>query len=41
MTERTAGKDVRNWSGFISGVYNKVYFPKVSGSLKNQKFNCE
>ncbi len=41
MTERTGGKDTRDWSGFISSFYNKVYYPKVSGSLRDQKFYCE
>ncbi len=41
MSDRTSGQDVRNWSGFISGIYNKVYFPKVSGSLKDQQFSCD
>lgn len=41
MTQRTGGKDTRDWSHFVSSFYNRVYYPKVSGTLKDQKFNCE
>jgi len=41
MSERTGGKDTRDWSHFISSFYNRVYYPKVSGTLRDQKFNCE
>jgi len=35
------GGDVHNWSGFISSFYDKVYFPKVSSTLRSQKYTCE
>lgn len=38
MDTRTQGKDVRTWSKGISSVYDKVYFPKVYPSLKQQGF---
>lgn len=38
MNTRTQGKDVRTWSKGISSVYDKVYFPKVYPSLKQQGF---
>lgn len=38
MNTRTQGKDVRTWSEGISSVYDKVYFPKVYPSLKQQGF---
>ncbi|WP_026894445.1 NADPH-dependent oxidoreductase [Clostridiisalibacter paucivorans] len=38
MDTRTQGKDVRTWSQGISSVYDKVYFPKVYPSLKEQGF---
>lgn len=40
MAERgeTQGHD---WTGFVSAIYNKVYFPKVSETLKSQKYACE
>lgn len=41
MTKRTGGKDTRDWSHFVSSFYNRVYYPKVSGTLKDQKFYCE
>jgi FMN reductase [NAD(P)H] len=41
MSTRSNGQNIHDWSGFIAGTYNKVYFPKVSPTLKAQKFNCE
>ena len=38
MNTRTQGKDIRTWSKGISSVYDKVYFPKVYPSLKQQGF---
>lgn len=40
MTERGSDQ-VHNWSGFISHIYNKVYFPQVSPTLRSQGFKCE
>jgi FMN reductase [NAD(P)H] len=39
MKER--GGDIHDWSGFISSFYDKVYFPKVSATLRSQKYTCE
>lgn len=41
MAGRGEDEKVHDWSGFISGVYNKVYFPKVSATLKSQQFKSE
>lgn len=37
MTDR-GEENVHDWSGFISHVYNKVYFPKVSPTMKSQGY---
>lgn len=41
MKNRSLGKDIHDWSSYIGNTYNKVYFPKVSGTLKSQNFKCE
>lgn len=41
MTKRNTGETVHDWSNFIGNIYDKVYFPKVSGTLRDQKFKCE
>jgi len=41
MHERTGGQHVHDWSGFISGIYNKVYYPTVSPTMKKQKLDNE
>lgn len=41
MQERTGGQHVHDWSGFISSIYNKVYYPTVSPTMKKQKFDNE
>lgn len=41
MSTRSQGQNIHDWSGFISSTYNKVYFPKVSGTLRDQKLMCE
>lgn len=38
MDIRTQGEDLRTWSQGISAVYDKIYFPKVYPSLKQQGF---
>lgn len=38
---KARGGDVHNWSGFISSIYDKVYFPKVSSTLRSQKYACK
>lgn len=41
MANRPGGQGVHDWSSFIAGTYNKVYFPKVSPTLRGQGFNCQ
>lgn len=41
MLERTNGESDRNWSQTVSGIYNSVYFPKVSPSIKDQGFKIK
>lgn len=38
MNARTEGEETRTWSQGISSVYDKVYFPKVYPTLKQQGF---
>lgn len=38
MRERTGGRENRNWSIGISKTYNKVYFPKVDPTIREQGF---
>ena len=38
MNTRTQGEDIRTWSKGISSIYDKVYFPKVYPTLKEQGF---
>lgn len=38
MAKRGENETIHDWSGFISQIYNKVYFPKVSATLKSQMF---
>lgn len=41
MSKRQGDQDPHDWSHFISGFYKQVYFPKVSPTLRQQKFNCD
>lgn len=41
MAERTNGKEVHDWSSHIANFYTQVYFPLVSGTIRDQKFLCE
>lgn len=38
MNKRTGGKENRNWSSGIAKTYNKVYFPKVDPTIREQGF---
>ena len=38
MAARPASGQTHDWSGFMSGIYSSVYFPKVSPVMKSQKF---
>ncbi len=38
MLERTNGQSDRNWSSSVSGLYQSVYYPKVSPVSKSQGF---
>ncbi len=38
LLKRSNGTDQRKWSEIVSGLYNKVYFPKVSPVIKEQGF---
>lgn len=38
MNVRTQGEDVKTWSQGISSIYDKIYFPKVYPTLKQQGF---
>ena len=38
LLKRSDGTDHRKWSEIVSGLYNKVYFPKVSPVIKEQGF---
>ncbi|MCK8058560.1 MULTISPECIES: NADPH-dependent oxidoreductase [unclassified Fusibacter] len=41
MAARGQGQNIHDWSGAIGNTYNKVYFPKVSQTLRSQQFKCE
>ncbi|BEP28303.1 NADPH-dependent oxidoreductase [Helicovermis profundi] len=41
MKNRPNTQNIHDWSSSISSTYNKVYFPKVSRTLKEQGLKCE
>ena len=41
MASRPGTSKVHDWSSTIAKMYKKVYYPKVSQTLRDQKFKCE